>query len=77
MDRTLHAMSVFSHVARMGSFTAAAEALGISAASASSLVRQLEEHLGVTLLQRSTRFVRATTEGEQYQQHCLQILGDI
>lgn len=77
MDRTLHAMSVFSHVARVGSFTGAAEALGISAASVSTLVRQLEEHLGVTLLQRSTRFVRTTAEGEQYQEHCLQILGEI
>lgn len=77
MDRTLHAMSVFSHVARAGSFTAAAETLGISPASASTLVRQLEDHLGVTLLQRSTRFVRPTTEGEQYQQHCVRILGEI
>ncbi|KWZ31704.1 LysR family transcriptional regulator [Burkholderia anthina] len=77
MDRTLHAMSVFSHVARLGSFTAAAEMLGISAASASTLVRRLEEHLGVTLLQRSTRCVRLTTEGEQYQEHCQRILGEI
>ncbi|AMV44295.1 LysR family transcriptional regulator [Paraburkholderia caribensis] len=77
MDRTLHAMSVFSHVARLGSFTAASEMLGISAASASTLVRQLEEHLGVTLLQRSTRCVRPTTEGEQYQEHCQRILGEI
>ncbi|RQU68102.1 LysR family transcriptional regulator [Burkholderia cenocepacia] len=77
MDRTLHAMSVFSHVARLGSFTAAAEMLGISAASASTLVRRLEEHLGVTLLQRSTRCVRLTTEGAQYQEHCQRILGEI
>ncbi|HDR8964299.1 TPA: LysR family transcriptional regulator [Burkholderia vietnamiensis] len=77
MDRTLHAMSVFSQVARLGSFTAAAEMLGISAASASTLVRRLEEHLGATLLQRSTRCVRLTTEGEQYQEHCQRILGEI
>ncbi|NUY01438.1 LysR family transcriptional regulator [Paraburkholderia youngii] len=77
MDRTLHAMTVFSHVARAGSFTAAAETLGISAASASTLVRQLEGHLGVTLLQRSTRCVRPTLEGEQYQQLCDRILGEI
>ncbi|WP_321840812.1 LysR family transcriptional regulator [Paraburkholderia bannensis] len=77
MDRTLHAMSVFSHVARTGSFTAAAETLGISAASASTLIRQLEGHLGVTLLQRSTRCVRTTTEGDEYQEHCERILGEI
>ncbi|WP_430231305.1 LysR family transcriptional regulator [Paraburkholderia tropica] len=77
MDRVLHAMSVFTHVARMGSFTAAAEALGVTAASTSTVVRQLEARLNVTLLQRSTRSMRLTTEGTQYYEHCLRVLGDI
>jgi LysR family transcriptional regulator, regulator for bpeEF and oprC len=77
MDRVLHAMSVFTHVARMGSFTAAADALGVTAASTSTVVRQLEARLSVTLLQRSTRSMRLTTEGTQYYEHCLRVLGEI
>jgi LysR family transcriptional regulator, regulator for bpeEF and oprC len=77
MDRVLHAMSVFTHVVRLGSFTAAADALGVTAASTSTLVRQLEARLNVTLLQRSTRSMRLTTEGDQYYEHCLRILGEI
>ncbi|MBU9272354.1 LysR family transcriptional regulator [Burkholderia gladioli] len=77
MDRTLQAMSVFAHIARVGSFTAAAELLGISAGSASTLVRQLEGHLGVMLLHRSTRCIRLTAEGTQYFEHCERILGEI
>jgi LysR family transcriptional regulator for bpeEF and oprC len=77
MDRVLHAMSVFTHVVRAGSFTDAAESLGISAASASTLVRQLEARLDVMLLQRSTRSMSLTAEGSQYYKHCLTILGQM
>ena len=77
MDRILQAMSIFTHIARVGSFTAAAEIAGMSAGSASTLVRQLEAHLGVTLMQRSTRCIRLTAEGSQYFEHCERILSEI
>ncbi|PRY06165.1 LysR family transcriptional regulator [Paraburkholderia sp. BL25I1N1] len=77
MDRVLHAMSVFTHVVRRGSFTAAADSLGITAASASTLVRQLEERLDVMLLQRSTRSMSLTAEGSQYYKHCVAILSEM
>lgn len=77
VDRVLHAMTVFTHVVRLGSFTAAAESLGITAPSASTLVRQLEARLGVMLLQRSTRSMSLTDEGKQYLDHCLNILCEI
>ncbi|MGF6553043.1 LysR family transcriptional regulator [Paraburkholderia youngii] len=77
MDRVLHAMSVFTRVAQMGSFTAAADVLGITAASVSTLMRQLEARLKVTLIQRSTRSMRLTNEGVQYLDHCNRVLGEI
>lgn len=77
MDRVLHAMAVFTRVAQMGSFTAAADVLGITAASVSTLMGQLEARLKVTLIQRSTRSMRLTSEGVQYLEHCNRVLGDI
>src|SRR5271166_65791 len=47
------------------SFTKAAEQLGLSPARVSELVRNLEERLGVRLVERTTRSVAATEAGEQ------------
>ncbi|NUY01447.1 LysR family transcriptional regulator [Paraburkholderia youngii] len=77
MDRFLHAMSVFAYVARLGTFTAAADALGVATGSVSTTIRQLESYLNVTLLQRSTRAMRLTAEGAQYYEHCIGVLGEI
>ncbi|MGF6553054.1 LysR family transcriptional regulator [Paraburkholderia youngii] len=77
MDRFLHAMSVFVHVARLGSFTSAAQALDIATGSASTVVRQLESYLNVALLHRSTRAMRVTTEGARYYEHCVRVLAEI
>ncbi len=57
---------VFIEVVERGSFTAAAERLGISLSYASRRIRTLEEELGVTLLARSTRQVSPTPEGLRY-----------
>lgn len=54
----------FTAVATSGSFTAAAERLGKTKASVSAQVKRLEMNLGVSLLARTTRRVRLTTEGE-------------
>jgi DNA-binding transcriptional LysR family regulator len=61
----LDALHVFVKVAELASFTRAAELLGISKARASLQVQALETQLGVRLLQRTTRTVRPTADGEQ------------
>ncbi|KJS38688.1 MAG: LysR family transcriptional regulator [Rhodospirillaceae bacterium BRH_c57] len=76
MDK-LTAMSVFTRVVERGSFTAAAEELRLSRAMTSKHVQDLEAHLGVGLLNRTTRRVSLTEEGRLYHALCVQILADI
>jgi DNA-binding transcriptional LysR family regulator len=76
MDR-LDAMRLFTRVVERRSFTAAAQDLGLPRSTATDAVRQVEARLGVTLLQRTTRIVRPTPEGEAYYQRCLAILADV
>lgn len=64
MDR-LSALKVFAEVARRGGFSAAAEALDMSRAMVTRHVMELEQWLGVRLLQRTTRRVSLTDAGEQ------------
>ena len=63
MDR-IDAMRVFARVVARGSFVRAAEDLRLPASTATDAVKQLEARLGVRLLQRTTRQVRATLDGE-------------
>lgn len=66
MDRNLlPAIAAFAEVARDGSFTRAAERLGISPSAASQTIRALEEKLEVRLLNRSTRSVSLTEDGRK------------
>ncbi|GAA3696620.1 LysR family transcriptional regulator [Arthrobacter ginkgonis] len=60
-------LRVFLAVAAEGNFTRAAAALHVSQPALSRTLRQLEEHLGLTLLDRSTHHVALTLEGERYQ----------
>src|SRR6185295_3590579 len=76
MDR-LDAMRLFTRVVDRRSFTEAAHDLEIPRSTATQVVRQLEERLGVRLLQRTTRTVRPTLDGEAYYRRCLAILDDI
>ena len=62
----LNDVSVFVRVIEAGSFTAAARQLGVPKSSASRRVRQLEDALGVQLLQRSTRHLGLTDAGREY-----------
>ena len=61
--RTLVRLQAFVAVARLGSFTKASKATGIDTSLLSRRVRELEDALGVQLLARTTRSVRATDEG--------------
>ena len=76
MDQLL-AMRVFARVAERGSFGQAADELDISRAAASGHVAALERHLGVRLLNRTTRRVGLTAEGAEYLRRCRRILDDI
>nr|WP_314257953.1 LysR family transcriptional regulator [uncultured Devosia sp.] len=76
MDR-LEAMGVFVRVVERSSFVRAAEDLGLPASTTSEAVKQLERRLGVRLLERSTRQVRTTSDGESYYRRCVTLLADI
>lgn len=65
MDQLL-ALRAFGRVVEAGSFTRAADSLNMPNATLSKLVRELETHLGVRLLQRTTRRVTVTPEGRDY-----------
>jgi DNA-binding transcriptional LysR family regulator len=76
MDR-LDAMRLFTRVVDRRSFTQAAHDLDIPRSTTTQVIRQLEERLGVRLLQRTTRTVRPTLDGEAYYRRCLAILDDV
>ncbi len=74
---TLDAMRVFARVVERRSFTLAAEDIGLPRSTVTNAVQQLEARLGTGLLQRTTRHVSPTLDGEAYYQRCLAILADI
>ena len=65
---TAHAdkMALFAEVVDAGSFTSAARKLGMPKSSVSERISQLENHLELRLLNRSTRKLSLTWAGEQY-----------
>ena len=65
MDQ-LAALRALRRVVELGSFTAAADALDISHTIVSRQIRQLEEHLGAQLLNRTTRRLALTAAGKDY-----------
>ncbi|MGY8626106.1 LysR family transcriptional regulator [Chromobacterium violaceum] len=73
MDR-LTAMQVFAEVAQLGSFTAAGDKLDMSRPMVTRYVEELEQWLGVRLLQRSTRKVTLTDAGLACLARCRQML---
>lgn len=77
MFHQLQCMRSFMTVADNGSFSRAAHALQIGAASVSEHVGNLERHLGVSLFHRTTRSLRLTHEGERYLALCRDVLGGI
>jgi len=70
-------MRVFTRVVERRSFTLAAEDTRLPRSTVSDAVKDLEARLGVRLLQRTTRTVNPTLDGEAYYQRCLSILADI
>lgn len=70
-------MLLFAAVVREGSFTRAARQLGITKQTASQRVANLEARLGVRLLQRTTRNLRATDVGATYYERCAAISAQV
>lgn len=76
MDR-LRSMYLFQRVAELGSYAKASQELGLSSSVASTAIKDLEAHLGVQLLRRTTRSVNPTSEGNRYLERVRVILSEI
>ena len=72
----LTALRIFTRVAELGSFTQAANQLGLTKGQVSTAVRRLEAELGTRLLQRTTRSVRLTADGDQFIERCKDVVAD-
>jgi LysR family transcriptional regulator, regulator for bpeEF and oprC len=76
MDRLI-AMQTFALVAELGSFSKAAEALHVPNATVSTRISQLEAHLQVKLLSRTTRRLSLTEDGSAYLERAQRLLHDL
>jgi len=74
--RNLNAMAIFVEVVRAGSFSSAAKKLGMPLSTVSRKVSDLESHLGVKLLERTTRSLRLTEVGAPYANQCERALQE-
>jgi len=70
-------MQVFVRVVEQGSFTRAADDLGISRSSVTAAFAELEARLKIRLMHRTTRRLSLTDEGRSYYDHCVRVLDDI
>ncbi|THF60690.1 LysR family transcriptional regulator [Pseudothauera rhizosphaerae] len=76
MDR-FDSLRLFTRIVELGSFTRAAAALGLPRATATYAIKELEDRLGVRLLERTTRQVRPTVDGQSFYERCAVILNDL
>ncbi|MGS0682103.1 LysR family transcriptional regulator [Shewanella sp. 30m-9] len=76
INKLFDGIVIFVQVVKSAGFSAAAEALGHSTSYVSKEVNKLEARLGVRLLNRTTRSIGLTPEGEAYYQQCLQLIID-
>src|SRR6202167_4546084 len=75
--QNLEPLLIFITVADMGSFTLAADSLGIQKGRASTAVRKLEEDVGVRLLHRTTRSVQLTEDGRAFHARARDLLAEV
>jgi DNA-binding transcriptional LysR family regulator len=73
----LNEIAIFVKVVDAGSFTGAAKSLGLPKSTVSRKITQLEERLGVRLLQRTTRTLSLTDMGSAYYNQCSRIISDV
>lgn len=74
---TLFSLRIFCQIVETGSFTQAADKLDISTSMVSKHLNALEKRLQTRLLNRNTRTVSLTEQGERYYQHCLHALAQL
>jgi len=72
----LHELRIFATVAELASFTRAADQLGLAKGRVSTAVQQLEHQVATRLLQRTTRSVRLTPDGERFLDRCKELLTE-
>ena len=75
--QNLEPILIFITVAEMGSFTHAADSLGIQKGRASTAVRKLEEDVGARLLHRTTRSVQLTEDGRAFHARARDLLAEV
>lgn len=73
----INEMSVFVRAVELGSISAAARSLRLSAAAASHRLLALEDQLGARLLNRNTRNLQPTEAGTIFYEHCLEVLSAV
>lgn len=77
MDNRLGEMRVFQRVVEGGSFSAAARQMQMTPSTVSKLIARIEERLAVRLLERSTRRLSLTDEGQLFYERSLALLADL
>lgn len=77
MDNRAGEMQVFQRVVEAGSFSSAARQLRMTPSTVSKLIGRIEKRLGVRLLERSTRRLTLTAEGELYYERSQKLLSDL
>ncbi|HEY5715696.1 MAG TPA: LysR family transcriptional regulator [Psychromonas sp.] len=75
--KLLDGLVIFAEVIKAGSFTNAAASSGHSTSYISKEISKLETRLGVRLLNRTTRSISLTAEGELYYQQCVQLINEV
>lgn len=73
----LRRMEIFRAVAEAGRFSLAADKLGLSKSAVSHAIKDLEQFLGVQLINRNNRDFQLTSDGEIYYRQCVHILSEI
>ncbi|MEF1230234.1 LysR family transcriptional regulator, partial [Vibrio fortis] len=73
----LNDLMVFATVVEQGSFTGAAESYNTPKSNISRKITRLENHLGVRLLERSTRSLHLTEVGQRYYEYCRRIKDEL
>jgi DNA-binding transcriptional LysR family regulator len=75
--RSLQGIGAFVTAVEAGSFTVAAERLGLSKSAVGKSIARLEERVGVRLLERTTRSLKCTQAGEAFYRTCVAVLSEL
>lgn len=70
-------MQAFTRIVELSAFNEAADSLELPHTSVIQAVRQLETHLDMQLLQRTTRQISLTLDGQAYYERCVCLLADL